>query len=134
MEVVFSAKQQDALISSCHCGILQSLKSRGMAGHFGRWDQSNILCIYYMYCVCILTDLNLSQMLKTNVLLPRDKTITALSQWYLMPKLKEQVQMFIKYCEPCQCNNTRKLENCPREMQLIKIKKKVWLQIGMHLT
>ena len=42
--------------------------------------------------------------------------------------------MFIKYCEPCQHNNTRKLEKCPHGMQSIKIENKVWSQVGMHLT
>ena len=36
VEVVFSVKQQDATISSCYSGILTTLESRAMGGHFGR--------------------------------------------------------------------------------------------------
>ena len=38
--------------------------------------------------------------------------------------------MFIKYCEPCQKNNTRKLDKCPHKMKSIKIEEEVWTQIG----
>ena len=59
-----------------------------------------------------------------------DKIIAALNQRFLIPLLKQRVQMYIKYCEPCQCNNTRKLEKCPHVMVPIKIKGKPWSQIG----
>ena len=36
VEVVFSIKQQEDLISSCHCGVLKSLESSAMSGHFRR--------------------------------------------------------------------------------------------------
>ena len=36
VEVVFSIKWQDGLISSCHSGVLKSLETSAMSGHFGR--------------------------------------------------------------------------------------------------
>ena len=41
--------------------------------------------------------------------------------------------MMIKYCEPCQCNNTRKLDKCPHQMIPIKIEGKSWSQIGKDI-
>ena len=41
--------------------------------------------------------------------------------------------MHIKYCEPCQMINTKKLDKCPTEMQLVKIPRQAWKQIGMGL-
>ena len=60
----------------------------------------------------------------------RDKTVSAISCQYYMPMLKERVQMFIKYCEPCQRNNTQKLDKCPHEMKPIKVPNEVMAQIG----
>ena len=40
-----------------------------------------------------------------------------------MPRLKERVKMFIKYCESCQRVNTWKMEKCPHEMKPIKVTK-----------
>ena len=60
----------------------------------------------------------------------RDKLYSLLSQCYLIPMLFNRVRMFIKYCEPCQKNNTCKLEKCPHEMQLIAVPKQSWAQIG----
>ena len=40
----------------------------------------------------------------------RDKIIALLNHKYYIPLLRERVTMMIKYCEPCQCNNTRKLD------------------------
>ena len=36
VEVVFSVKCQDGLISLCHCGVLKSLELSSMSGHFTR--------------------------------------------------------------------------------------------------
>ena len=38
--------------------------------------------------------------------------------------------MYVKYCEPCQLNNTKKLFKCPHEMQQIQVPNKIWTQIG----
>ena len=56
--------------------------------------------------------------------------LSAISQRYYMLMLKERVMLFIKYCEPCQRNNTHKLKKCPHQMKSIKIKQEVWTQIG----
>ena len=40
--------------------------------------------------------------------------------------------MFIKYCDPCQRNNTCKLEKYPYQMKSIKVPNKVWSQIGQY--
>ena len=65
-----------------------------------------------------------------SVILYMDKTIAAISQRYFMPMLKERVRLFIKYCKPCQKNNTQKIDKCGHEMKSIKIEQEVWTQIG----
>ena len=55
--------------------------------------------------------------------------MAAISQRYYIPMLKEQVRLFIKYCEPCQKNNTQKLDKCPHKMKSIKIEEEVWTQM-----
>ena len=59
--------------------------------------------------------------------------MNALQHRFCMPLIKEQVQMYIKYCEPCQCNNTRHIKKCPQQMVPIKVEWKVWSQIGINL-
>ena len=40
--------------------------------------------------------------------------------------------MFVKCCDPCQRNNTHKLEKCPHQMKSIKVPNEVWSQIGQY--
>ena len=82
----------------------------------------NNLSIYHTHTVSNIT-LN-------NLFTGRDKTINSLQHRFWMPLVKERVQMYIKYCEPCQHNNTQQLEKCPQQMVLIKVEAKVWSQIG----
>ena len=44
--------------------------------------------------------------------------------------MRQRIQMHIKYCEPCQMINTRKLDKCPHEMQPVKVPEAAWKQIG----
>lgn len=34
--------------------------------------------------------------------------------------------MYIKYCEPCQINNHKKIDKCPTEMQPVKVPCEAW--------
>ena len=65
-----------------------------------------------------------------NLFTGKDKTIHSLQHRFWMPLVKEWVQMYIRYCEPCQCNNTGQLEKCPQQMVPKKVEGKVWSQIG----
>ena len=41
--------------------------------------------------------------------------------------------MYIKYCEPCQMQNTHKLEKCPHLLKSIPVLAKCWSKIGLDL-
>ena len=60
----------------------------------------------------------------------RDKTFATLHQHYYFCMMRQCIQMHIKYCEPCQMNNHKKLDNCPTEMQPVRVPQHTWKQIG----
>ena len=63
----------------------------------------------------------------------RDKTFATLHQRYYFSMMRQHIQMYIKYCEPCQMNNYKKIGKCPREMQPVKVPCEVWKQIGKDI-
>ena len=63
----------------------------------------------------------------------RDKCFAMLTQHYNFPMMQDRIQMLMKNCEPCQLQNTHKLEKCGHQLQLIKIEPRGWAQIGVNL-
>ena len=65
--------------------------------------------------------------------LGRGKTFATLHQRYHFSMMRQHIQMYIKYCGPCQMNNYKKIDKCPHEMQPVKVPHEVWKQIGKHI-
>ena len=63
--------------------------------------------------------------------LGRDKCYSTLQECYSFPMMRQLVQMYIKYCEPCQMQNTHKLEKCPHLLKSIPVLAKCWSKIGL---
>ena len=53
-----------------------------------------------------------------------------LHECYCFPMMRQCIQMYLKYCGPCQMFSTKKLDKCPHEMQPVKVPKEAWSQIG----
>ena len=65
--------------------------------------------------------------------LSRDKCYSTLQECYSFPMMRQSIQMYIKYCEPCQMQNTHKLEKCPHLFKSIPVPAKCWSEIGLDL-
>ena len=65
--------------------------------------------------------------------LGRDKCYSTLQQCYSFPMMRDRIQMYIKYCDPCQMQNTHKLEKCPHIMKPISVPQKCFGQVGLDL-
>ena len=59
-----------------------------------------------------------------------DKMFATLHDHYFFKMMRQHIQMYLKYCGPCQLNSTKKLDKCPHEMQPVKVPKEAWSQIG----
>ena len=53
---------------------------------------------------------------------------------YFFPMMRQCIQMYLKYCGPCQMYSMKKLDKCPHEMQPVKVPKEAWSQIGEILN
>ena len=58
---------------------------------------------------------------------------TTLHSQYLFCMMRQCVQMYIQFCGPRQMNNTKKLDKCPYEMQMVKFPNQAWKQIGNQM-
>ena len=65
--------------------------------------------------------------------LGHDKCFSTLQERYSFPMMRERIQMYIKYCEPCQMQNSHKLEKCSHVLHSIPVPAKYWTQIGIDI-
>ena len=65
--------------------------------------------------------------------LGRDKCYSTLQQCYSFPMMRDRIQMYIKYCDPCQKQNTHKLEKCAHVLKPISIPQKCFSKFGLDL-
>ena len=65
--------------------------------------------------------------------LRRDKCYSTLQEHYSFPMMRQHVQMYIKYCEPCQLQNSRKLQKCPYILKSIPVLTKCFSKLGVDL-
>ena len=65
--------------------------------------------------------------------LGRDKCYSTLQQCYSFPMMRDRIQMYIKYCDPCQKQNTHKLEKCAHILKPISIPQKCFSKVGLDL-
>ena len=65
--------------------------------------------------------------------LGRDKCYSTLQECYSIPMMWQHVQMYIKYCEPCQMQNSRKLQKCPHVLKSIPVPAKCFSKVGVDL-
>ena len=47
--------------------------------------------------------------------------------------MRDRIQMYIKYCEPCQLQNSHKIEKCPHVLHSVPVPAKCWAQIGADI-
>ena len=66
--------------------------------------------------------------------LGRDKCYSTLQQCYSFSMMRDRIQMYIKYCDPCQKQNTHKLEKCAHVLKPISIPQKCFSKVGLDLT
>ena len=59
-----------------------------------------------------------------------DKMFATLHDHYFFKMMRQCIQMYLKYCGPCQLNSLKKLDKCPHEMQPVKVPKEAWSQIS----
>ena len=57
-----------------------------------------------------------------------------LHERHFFPMMRQRIQMYLKYCGPCQVYSTKKLDKCPHEMQPVNVPKEAWSQIGKIFT
>ena len=65
--------------------------------------------------------------------LGRDKCYSTLQQCYSFPMMRDRIQMYIKYCDPCQKQNTHKLEKCAHILKPISVPQKCFSKVGLDL-
>ena len=65
--------------------------------------------------------------------LGHDKCFSTPQERYSYPMMRDRIQMYIKYCEPCQMQNSHKLEKCPHLLHSIPVPAKCWAQIGTDI-
>ena len=65
--------------------------------------------------------------------LGRDKCYSTLQECYSFPMIRQHIHMYIKYCEPCQMQNTYKLEKCSHVLKSILVPAKCWSKISLDL-
>ena len=47
--------------------------------------------------------------------------------------MRDRIQMYIKYCDPCQKQNTHKLEKCAHVLKPIFVPQKCFSKVGLDL-
>ena len=65
--------------------------------------------------------------------LGRGKCYSTLQQHYSFVMMRDRIQMYIKYCDPCQMQNTHKLKKCPQILDPIPVPQICFGQIGLDL-
>ena len=65
--------------------------------------------------------------------LGRDKCYSTLQQCYSFPMMRDRIQMYIKYCDPCKKQNTHKLEKCAHILKPISVPQKCFSKVGLDL-
>ena len=65
--------------------------------------------------------------------LGRDKCYSMLQECYSFPMMRQCVQMYIKYCEPCHLHNSQKLQKCPHILKSIPVPAKCFSKLGVDL-
>ena len=65
--------------------------------------------------------------------LGHDKCYSILQEKYSFPMMRDRIQMYIKYCEPCQMQNSHKLEKCSHVLHSIPVPSKCWAQISVDI-
>ena len=107
------------------------------------------ICLYNcIYCIS-LTERNLEVILLISAVhsglgisltsraqashLGRDKCCSTLQECYSFSMMRQQIEMFIKHCEPCQMQNAHKLEKCPHSLKSNPVLAKCWSKIVLDL-
>ena len=62
-----------------------------------------------------------------------DKCFSTLQERYSFSMMRDRIQMYIEYCEPCQMQNSYKLEKCPHVFHSIPVPAKCWTQICIDI-
>ena len=65
--------------------------------------------------------------------LGRDKCYSTLQQCYSFPMMRDRIQMYIKYCNPCQKQKTHKLKKCAHVLKPISVPQKCFSKVGLDL-
>ena len=65
--------------------------------------------------------------------LGRDKCYSTLQQHYSFPMMRDRIQMYIKYCNLCQKQNTHKIEKCAHALKPIFIPQKCFSKVRLDL-
>ena len=91
VEVVTDLQQQNALMSSCHDGLSESIESITSSGHLGKNNRKllNINCT----CVKFQNIYHVHFMFMVSNFLGRDKTFATLHQRYHFSMMRQRIQM-----------------------------------------
>ena len=65
--------------------------------------------------------------------LGHDKCFSILQERYSFLMMRDRIQMYTKYCKPCQIQNSHKLEKCPHVLHSVPVPTKCWAQIGIDI-
>ena len=65
--------------------------------------------------------------------LGHEKCFSTLQERHSFAMMRDRIQMHIKYCEPCQMQNSHKLEKGAHVLHSIPVPAKCWVQIGVDI-